>query len=168
MFIWYAADDWLDFSSGGEYGTPYGLNNRGVVSGSREFELVYSGFIYDSVARSRRIVDYPGAARTFLYGINDLDQVVGTWESPAGDMNAFIRNADGSYEELVPPVPGELEPYDINDFGQIAGRFYAAGENIFYGFLATPVPEPSSLVLLALGAGMLVTFRRREPPSRNR
>jgi probable HAF family extracellular repeat protein len=48
----------------------------------------------------------------------------------------------------------------INDAGQITGFGTIGGET--HAFLATPTPEPSSLVLAALGfAGLAARGRRR-------
>ena len=51
--------------------------------------------------------------------------------------------------------------YDINDTGQIVGSGW--GPNGYHGYLLTVIPEPSTLVLLGMGALTLTIgcWRRR-------
>jgi hypothetical protein len=69
-------------------------------------------------------------------------------------------------------VPGAptTESFGINDGGQIVG-VYLDGSYGFQGFLASSVPEPSTLVLLLTAAPALLALRlgrrrvaRRAPP----
>jgi uncharacterized membrane protein len=53
---------------------------------------------------------------------------------------------------------------DINDAGQIVGEGMLDG--VYHGFLLTPVPEPSSLALLGVGALCAWSFIRRQHRSR--
>jgi probable HAF family extracellular repeat protein len=45
----------------------------------------------------------------------------------------------------------------INDLGQIVG-FYTNSRGLNHGFLATPTPEPSTVLLLALGTLGLIAW----------
>jgi hypothetical protein len=49
-------------------------------------------------------------------------------------------------------VPGSfgITAYEINDAGQIVGDYSEAG-GFELGFLATPAPEPASILLLSIG-----------------
>jgi len=62
--------------------------------------------------------------------------------------------------DLVDPAAGWELTYaaDINDTGQIVGTGRIGG--VQHGFLLSPVPEPSSAVLLVLGALGLLTLAR--------
>jgi probable HAF family extracellular repeat protein len=99
----------------------------------------------------------------YARGINDLGEVVGSsgghafvWDSVGGmlDLNGLLDGSGVGWEVT--------QAYDINNSGQIVGGGYHNGE--YRGFLLTPVPEPSTLVLwTGLGAmGLLALWRRRK------
>jgi len=84
----------------------------------------------------------------YAYGINESGQVVG--ESRGG---AFLYSGGSMYllADLV-PIRQFLSLYygaAINDVGQITGLGDPGGS--VQAFLLTPIPEPSSLVIAALG-----------------
>lgn len=105
-----------------------------------------------------------------LYALNELGQVVGSslvggvrhamvWANTPGhtrtDLNTLIPS-DSGWAYLT-------EAYDINDSGQIVGYGRLSGSNFDRAFLLTPVPEPATLSLLALGS--LAILRRRCCPA---
>lgn len=70
-----------------------------------------------------------------------------------------------SYTYTTIDVPGATSntALGINNAGQIVGDF---GGNIGGGFLATPIPEPTSLRLFATGlAGIIIAIVRRRMTS---
>jgi hypothetical protein len=54
----------------------------------------------------------------------------------------------------IPDARGTI-PSGINNFGQIVGGFVDSS-GVEHGFIATPVPEPASVLFIA--AGLLVTM----------
>lgn len=162
MFIRRASGEEDFLLSTGEYLWPAGLNNHGVVTYGYEFEFDFSSHIYDTVKHTGVTVEYPGATRTSVAGINNLGQVVGGATGPAGETIAYLRHADGTFEELLPPSRfGAFSVTDINDRGQFTGSFRRATESVFYGYIATPVPEPSSLLLMSACAVAGIASKRR-------
>ena len=93
-------------------------------------------------------------------GINDAGQVVG-YSGTSNGVQAFLYS-NGTMRDLnslIDPACGwYLESAQaINDNGQIVGYGTFAGQT--EAFLLSPVPEPATLSLLALGG--LVALRRR-------
>jgi len=93
-------------------------------------------------------LDVPGAITTNANGINNAGQIVGTYF--ANDMYHGFLLDGGNYTSL--DVPGAIRAYaqGINDAAQIVGS-YEDAQFRNHGFLATAVPEPSSLTLFGVG-----------------
>jgi hypothetical protein len=86
------------------------------------------------------------------------NNIVGSYND-GGYEQAFVYNVIGQFYTIL-DVPGELdERAEGIDGNNIVGQYDTL--NNAYGFLATPVPEPSGLVLLALGATAFLARRRR-------
>lgn len=100
------------------------------------------------------------------YGINDSGQVVG-WSQKEGSSNsthrAFLWENGVMYDlnNLISNYPSWSlrEAYDINNTGQIVGvGWNSSGQQ--HGFLLTPIPEASSILVLTSGIVTLGFLRR--------
>lgn len=125
------------------------INDIGLVVGG-EFGL--GGFLWDAV-NGIRTIPIGG------YDINNLGQVVG---GPTGEPAIWDQtNGVQQLGDLIPNNLGwQLEfAFAINDSGEIAGYGLFSGE--VRGFLMTPVPEPSSLILAGVFFPLLGRFVMR-------
>jgi probable HAF family extracellular repeat protein len=99
------------------------------------------------------------------YGINVSGQIVGSSRDSSQNEHAFVydNGAMVDLNSLIDPASGWTLVYanDINDSGQIVGYGTLGGNG--YAFLLTPIPEPSTLALLGIGAISLLAcvWRRR-------
>ena len=109
-----------------------------------------------------------GGTTSEAAGINDLGIVVGGSELPGNSADAaFVYYGSGQIENLNNLVDPSLGWYlagadSVNNSSQIVVEGYQAGKPD-HALLLTPLPEPSSLLLLcsaALGIILLVTFAK--------
>ena len=83
-------------------------------------------------------LDVPGALNTYLYGVNDVGQVVGNYNTLSSPDVAVLLQPNGSYVTLDYPDVDEQwsSGRDINNAGVIVG-FYSLGGWPVHGFLRT-------------------------------
>jgi probable HAF family extracellular repeat protein len=135
---------------------PFKINNSGQIVGVYgDANVISHGFLLsDGKVMS---LDVPGAMGTAALGINDAGQIVGNYTAEARNRSHGFLLSGGSYTTL--DVPGSISTIlvDINDAGQIVGSYLDAA-GMGHGFLATPTPEPATLVLLILGIACWIGF----------
>ncbi len=141
------------------------INNAGVVVGncnSQTGGMGYNGAFSYSNSGGWSYLGTLGGIASYAEGINNNGQIVGYSETASGDFHAFVYGGFTMTDinTLIDPSSGwTLQgAYGINDLGQIVGYgLNSAGQSD--AFLLTPVPEPATVALLALGGGWI--FRRR-------
>ncbi|MDZ4783102.1 MAG: hypothetical protein SGJ19_22890 [Planctomycetia bacterium] len=150
---------------------PLAMNNSGfVVGGSLNNNASELATLWKS-SEALSLGDLPGGVVfSRAFSINDLGEVVGS--SADEEVTAFSETKAFYWNEGVMRDLNEMidrqsgwvlyNALDINNRGEIVGMGMAPNGR-GGGFLLTPVPEPSSLTLLALFAGGIAIrlFRSR-------
>jgi probable HAF family extracellular repeat protein len=142
---------------GGAGSTARGINDSGQVVGwaSTSADETHA-FLYDGDNGMTDLGTLGGSA-SGGYGINASGQVVGTANGRAFLYSSGVGMTD--LNDLIPLSGWTLkEARAINDIGEIVGQGTIGGET--HAFLLTPIPEPSSVVLAALGLVALVAYFR--------
>ncbi len=162
-----------------------GINNNGEVVG---FYLGNDGQVHGFTANAPAspgtitatavadpvipaVAGEPGATFVFsqILGVNDNGLAVGYYgDSTASQHGYFYNTNTGLYTFLDDPAAAfdngveVTQITGINNSGMIDG-FYTDANGIAHSFVATPVPEPSSVLLACLGLGALCVsyFRLR-------
>ncbi len=112
----------------------------------------------------------PGATFVFsqVLGINDHGIAVGYYGDSTFSQHGYFYNTNtGTYTFLDDPNAAfnnagvEITQITgINNSGEITG-FYSDANGVFHGFVAVPVPEPSSMALLGIGVTSVAVWARR-------
>jgi len=165
-----ASGTMLDLGTlGGPSSEGYGVNSSGhVTGGSYTAENAQHAFLYDGAMHDLGTL---GGTISTGQGINASGHVTGwsyTNSGDTGDTHAFVyAEASGMVDlnSLIDPLAGWtlIRGWAINDVGQITGTGVIGGEE--HAFLLTPVPEPASFALLALGLPLLVWRNSRRSGS---
>ena len=137
-----------------------GINNSGMVSGFYENSgMVIAGFFYDPTTSTLRTLMVPGSTFTEAFGLNNKGQVVGIYDDAMGVQHGFVWQG-GNFTTIDAPgiAPGTTTLNGINDQGQFVG-FYGPITNTI-GLLGTAVPEPGSIMLMAIGGVLAAGFFR--------
>jgi probable HAF family extracellular repeat protein len=105
-----------------------------------------------------------GGTASEALGINACGQIVGDVTTSTGNNHAFLYSGGTMTDlnDLIAPSSGWTlqQANATNDCGQICGYgTNPAGQT--HAFLLTPTPEPSTLILLAIGAISFLAYRRR-------
>jgi len=81
----------------------------------------------------------PGSIFTDVFGINDLNAIVGQYLTPDGVIHGFTGTLDGKYETFDYPGSSWTEGRGINKDGYVTGDSFDV-QNNFYGptFIRTP------------------------------
>jgi hypothetical protein len=107
----------------------YGINNSGTICGTfTGADGAYHGFFLSGDTYTQ--YDAPQTTHTFLYGINDAGDFVGT-----EDFQGFI-SVGGIITSIRVPGANNTDPYQLNRRNRIAGK-YDEGANISHGFYST-------------------------------
>jgi len=104
-----------------------GINNSGKAVGFWMDAPNNYGFIR-TLDGSFSVLNYPGANRTRLMGINDSSIVVGTF-----DLSRSFIYKHGVFSEIVKSGVTDIQVQDINNYGFIVG-FYRNANNNAVGF----------------------------------
>jgi probable HAF family extracellular repeat protein len=94
--------------------------------------------------------------------------MVGTSGDSSGNSRGFLY-ADGAMVDLTSLLNPALNVVitsatGINDAGQIVDTAYNTVTGEGFGVILTPVPEPSSVILAALGGLALLAVVKRSAP----
>jgi uncharacterized membrane protein len=133
-------------------GTAYDINNAGVVAGkSGSNAVIWNGGVETIL----------GAGQA--NALNILSQVVGVsgghaflWANgKAIDLNNFLSEADRNAGVVMEEATG------INDHGWIVGNAFNPVTDAYQAFVLSPVPEPSTWLLLLGGLGFIAWRARK-------
>lgn len=105
---------------------PLSINDSGNIAGTYIDSAGYHGF--SDVGGVFTSIDYPGGGQTLVQGMNNRGQLVGTTTSNIG----FVYSG-GVFTPLANP---SLDPFGINDQGQITGYYYDSA-GVPHGFMLT-------------------------------
>jgi hypothetical protein len=142
--------------------TATGVNNNSVVSG---FYMDANGLLHGFVDTNGNFVSYddPNGTNTMFLGLTNNNLVVGSFVDANGMTEGLVYNlATKTWQSINDPNASANAAFGvngttvngINDKGQLVG-FFSDGANV-NGFLATPIPEPASFVLIPLGAALFL------------
>jgi probable HAF family extracellular repeat protein len=155
-----------DLPGGEDRSSGTAINDTGVVVGYSSAVAGNRAFRWTAASGMIDLGDLPGGQNdSNAASINNLGQVVGTSEA-VGGPRAFVWDDANGMQNLNSLLDSSGAGWTltyggaINDAGQIVGQ--GRNPNGFsHAFLLTPVPEPTTLMLPLLWAGLLIRRNRR-------
>lgn len=149
----------VDLHGGGTRSTAQDINNAG--------QILVNSYVGDTARAGlwqNGILSYLGQ-NSEGNSMNALGAVVGWSGLAAGAQHAMLWQ-DGAEFDLNAQILGERfgftvleKAYGINDHGQIVGRGLMA-DGSYQAFLLSPVPEPGTWLMLAVGLGIVARVKR--------
>ena len=132
---------------------PHAINDAGEVAGVCN-NSSGGGFVYDNGTFT--YYAYPGGFNTIIYGINNSDQLVGTYQdSPSGNSHGFLYS-NGTYTAINYPGASQTFTTGINNAGVIVG-YSADGMFLWQNGRFTLVPSNDSPIPYAVNnSGQIV------------
>jgi probable HAF family extracellular repeat protein len=116
------------------------INNRGQITTTVvDSDGGFHGLIRDKRAGRARI-DFPGAAGTAVFDINDRGEVVGVYSdtdpaaSTAADRLGFLRDQRGRFTTIHVPGSVNTQAFGVNNRGQVVGD-YLDRDGMTHGYL---------------------------------
>jgi len=154
-------DGWTNSDAGS-------INDIGQVVGmayTSQASTKSQGFLY-SGGTITYLGSLPGYTNSYGRDINNMGQVVGNVTNAENSLERAILYENGTMTDLNTLIDPTLKwnlkiAYAINDSGQIVG--YGSNGSQNHAFLLTPVPEPSTFILLGIGFISLMLYTRRKP-----
>ncbi|HET6455405.1 MAG TPA: hypothetical protein VFI02_13455 [Armatimonadota bacterium] len=143
-YLWSQSGGSVDLApvAGQTRSTVFGINDSGLVVGESGNRAV----LWRTPGNPTQLPLPPEATTGRAWGINSSEQTVGE-----SGLRAVLWDSDGSVLDLSQFVGGyDSVATGINDNGWIVGTVYAPGGDLFAA-VWEPVPEPSSLLVLACG-----------------
>ncbi len=135
-----------------------GINNAGQVTGTARIGIYDQSFVYSDGAY--QLIDVGALGNgSHATDINDKGWVVGQLigGSVPGSVMLYRDGQAHLLQSLLYPAAAShwngLTPVAINNAGQIVGTGSYNGH--LRSFIATPVPEPSALMLMLAGLGLV-------------
>lgn len=110
---------------------PTGINNAGQIVGWYTSPVNYHGFLLSGGVFTT--IDFPGAAKTFVFGINNSGQIVGWYENSDSTQHGFLLS-NGAFTAINFPAARLTRPSSINDSGQIVGSYTDTVSPYSHGF----------------------------------
>ncbi len=150
--------------------TSIGINDAGqVVGGFTGADNVGHGFL--DTGGTFTTIDFPGAFLTLPRAINSAGEIGGTVlvTEPNGRLsNQAYVDIGGHFSLFAFPGATATLIGGINDQGDIVGSYIKFTDQGLESeaFLATPVPEPSSITLLGAALGILGWLESRRKSNR--
>ena len=149
------------FSSGtnGSAGTrAFGISGSNVVGDYTDISGNYHGFLYNG-STYVTLDDPNGIVATHAFGINGSN-IVGSYTDSTQHIHGFLYNGT-SYTTLDDPSVNSGGSTEITGISGSTIVGYYSDSTGYHGFIATGVPEPSSIAMLSLGTLLFAARRRR-------
>jgi probable HAF family extracellular repeat protein len=91
-------------------------------------------YIFDNASYTSINID--GAVETYVSGINDAGQIVGSYFDAKNNLIGFVY-VDGNVVETLSQSGWRISAYAINNKGQVAGTYLTISDDKSYGFIYT-------------------------------